>query len=398
MSTIVVVPERNEGKRPLLVIEESLKSGHVDEVLVVDGWSTDNTATILNERIPVLEERHGKRLGLTHSELRGAGKGAAMITGIKRALERGHANIVFLDADIRSVTSKWCDYLVEGMETYQVDMTRGYFDRSPFDAQITRHITRPLISMFFPEGREINQPLGGELCMSADLARSYLENPIAPPSTWGIDTHFTINALMGGYRIAELYLTQKTHNKKDMDELRAMFLECFDEAAKQIQFHGRDQAIPKPGESMVIVAPRSASSIERVGEDVRTQIYLDLDEQIKSFQRSIGSLKKVRSQLRDLGISAESKALLLDLLGAGGDFREISARLGPREWNRTLAELVRGYIAREFGARFHDLLFVIWELRALSFSLHEAGDFESAEAATSKQAHLAFQFGQGRQV
>ena len=31
-------------------------------------------------------------------------------------------------------------------------MTRGYFDRSPFDAQITRHVTRPLINLLFPEG------------------------------------------------------------------------------------------------------------------------------------------------------------------------------------------------------------------------------------------------------
>lgn len=398
MSNILVIPERNEGQAPLHVVEQSLTAARVDEILIVDGWSTDDTWSTLEAHIPALEERYGKPIDLIRADLRGAGKGAAMVSGIKQSLARGHERILFLDADITSVTSEWCDHLVEGMDAHDVDMTRGYFDRSPYDAQITRHVTRPLISMFFPEGRSINQPLGGELCMSADLARSYLENPIAPPSTWGIDTHFTISALMAGYRIAELYLTQKTHNKKDMDQLRGMFLECFDEAAKQIHFHGRDRAIPAPSEPLVVVAPRSASSIQRVGEDVRTQVYLDLDEQIESFQGSIGRLKEMRSQLGDLGYSAESKNLLLDLLGAGSDFREMSAKLGPKDWIPILAQLVRGYIARGFSASYHDLLFVIWELRSLSFSLHEARDFETAESATSEQAALAFQFGQRMQA
>ncbi|NIV37723.1 MAG: glycosyltransferase, partial [Anaerolineae bacterium] len=53
------------------------------------------------------------------------GKGGAMVTGIKRALADGHDRIIFLDADITSMTSKWCDVLVEGIDHYGVAMTRG---------------------------------------------------------------------------------------------------------------------------------------------------------------------------------------------------------------------------------------------------------------------------------
>ncbi len=394
MSNVLIVPERNEGRRPLLVIEEGLKADSVDEVLVVDGWSTDDTVALLSEQLPGLEEKYGKRVQLIRSELRNTGKGGAMVTGIKQALADGHNRIIFLDADIISMTSKWCDVLVEGIDRYNVAMTRGYFDRSPFDAQITRHVTRPLIGLFFPEGREINQPLGGELCLTAELARYLLDCSIAPTHTWGIDTFLIINTLVGGYRVAELYLTQKTHNKKSMDELKTMFIECFDEAVKEVHFHGRDQAVPADTESLVQVLPPTATEIERVGEDVRTMVYVDLDEQIHSFFAFAKQLGNIAELMGELGISTVDAELLLELFNAGVDFKERSKKLDIEAWVRILDSLARGYIARRFSGYYRDLLFAIWKLRTLTFCLNEARSFEEAEENTRKQAAYAFQYGQ----
>ncbi|MGD2177984.1 MAG: glycosyltransferase, partial [Anaerolineae bacterium] len=351
-----------------------------------------------------LEESTGKPVRLIRSELRNTGKGGAMVTGIERALADGHDRILFLDADITSMTSAWCDVLIDGIESYHVSMTRGYFDRSPFDAQITRHITRPLIGLFFPEGREINQPLGGELCMTAELAQHLLSCGIAPPHTWGIDTFFIINTLTSGHRVAELYLTQKTHNKKSMDELKTMFVECFDEAVKQVHFHGRDQAVPADLESLVRVLPPAATDVERVGEDVRTLVYVDLDEQIDSFFRFSEQLEDSARLMQELGVAAADVKLLSELFSADSDpltrdstgFREGSKRLDAEAWVRILDSLARGYIARRFSGRYHDLLFALWKLRTLTFCLNEASDFEEAEANTQRQAAYAFQYGQGR--
>ncbi len=402
MSNVLIVPEKNEGRRPLLVIEEGLKAATVDEVLVVDGWSTDDTVALLSGRLPGLEEKYGKRIKLIRSDLRNTGKGGAMVTGLKQALADGHDRIIFLDADITSMTSKWCNVLVEGIDKYGVAMTRGYFDRSPFDAQITRHVTRPLISRFFPEGREINQPLGGELCLTAELARYLLDCGIAPTHTWGIDTFLIINTLVGGNRVAELYLTQKTHNKKSMDELKTMFIECFDEAVKQVHFHGRDQAVPSDTKSLVRVLPPTATEIERVGEDVRTLVYVDLDEQIGSFFAFVEQLGDTAGLMSELGLSVEDATLLQDLLAAKVDastglstsFKERGAELGLKEWIHILDSLARGYIAQRFSSRYHDLLFAIWKLRTLTFCLNEARSFEEAEGNTRKQAAYAFQCSQ----
>ncbi|HIH97149.1 MAG TPA: glycosyltransferase [Thermoplasmata archaeon] len=394
-SNVLIVPERNEGQRPLLVIEEGLKSASVDEVLVVDGWSTDDTVTLLSKQLPILEEKYHKRVKLIYSELRNTGKGGAMVTGIKRALADSHKRIIFLDADITSITSKWCDVLIEGIDKYNVAMTRGYFDRSPFDAQITRHVTRPLINLFFPEGRKINQPLGGELCLTAELAHNLLNCGIAPPHTWGIDTFLVINTLVGGYHLAELYLTQKTHKKKSMDKLRGMFIECFDEVVKQVHIHGRDRVVPINKKSLVRVLPPRATEIERVGDDVRAQIYVDLDEQIASFFAFVGQLRDTTKLMSELSLLVEDTELLLELFSPSADFKERSKKLNIEAWVRILDSLVRSYIAQRFNDRYHNLLFAIWNLRTLSFCLNEAQSFDEAERNTKKQALYAFQYAQG---
>jgi glycosyltransferase involved in cell wall biosynthesis len=394
MSNVLIVPEKNEGLSPLKVVEEGLKSESIDEVYVIDGWSTDNTTTLLKNRLPRLAKKYDKKVELYHSKLRNTGKGAAMVTGMEIALNKGHSNILFMDADIISITSRWLDLLVEGMRKYNADMTRGYFDRSPFDAQITRHVTVPSINMFFPEGRGINQPLGGELCMKSSFVQYLLDYHIAPPSTWGIDTFITITALVEGFKIVELYLSQKLHKGKTLGELEDMFLECFDEIAKLIHFHRRDKNIPRSPKPQVMAIPKSESNIERVGEDVRSLTYMDLDFEIKSLLRSIRDRKMNFKLLSELGVAKEDYTLISKLSHSPTDFRTKSVSLGAEKWVQLLNTLLRGYVNQQFSNRYRDLLFIVWRLRALSFCLNEATSFEKAEENTRIQAKYAFEFGQ----
>jgi len=148
MTNVLIVPERNERLKPLNVVERGLKSKNIDEVYIVDGWSTDGTVPLLKRQVLKLQKKYKKKVKIFYSELRNTGKGGAMITAMKRALKDNHSKILFLDADITSSTPEWCDALVEGIDKNNVDMCRGYFDRAPHNAQITRHITTPLIISF----------------------------------------------------------------------------------------------------------------------------------------------------------------------------------------------------------------------------------------------------------
>jgi len=62
MSNVLIVPERNEKLKPLNVVERGLKSKSVDEVYIVDGWSTDGTVPLLKRQIPKLQKKYKKKM------------------------------------------------------------------------------------------------------------------------------------------------------------------------------------------------------------------------------------------------------------------------------------------------------------------------------------------------
>ncbi len=401
MSNVLIVPEKNEKLSPLHIIDVGFASGRIDEAYIVDGWSTDNTWTLLESEIPNYEKKYNKKIKLFGSVLRNTGKGGAMYTGIRKALKDGHSLITFIDADITSITTKWFDILVDSIKKDGFGMTRGYYDRAPFDAQITRHITRPMIAMYFPEGKDVNQPLGGELCMTSEVANHLLTCCTAPPHSWGIDTFMTINTFMGGNKIGEYYLTQKTHGKKSVAELKDMLLDCFDEAAKQVYYHKRQVSIPKFTKSLVKVMPKAETHVERVGEDVRTQKYVNVDFEVESFISSIERiLPKVRTDgdgiKKFLKLDFDDEFLLMDLLSirSVNEFKEKSHLLDKEVWVRTLDTLTRNYIAEEFPSSLRELAFTLWQLRSLSFIINEAKTFDDAEANTAEEAKVAFEYAQ----
>jgi hypothetical protein len=393
MSSVLIIPEQNEGRHPLYVAEQGLQSGRVKAVFIVDGWSTDGTFAALQEDLPQLQKRYPEaQIEVMRSELRETGKGGAMVTGMKYALTNGFRNVVFLDGDITSVTPRWITFLLENMERHRASMARGYFDRSTLDAQITRHITRPLMAIYFPEGRQIQQPLGGELVLTAELASHLLrEAPTAPPHHWGIDTFLTVNTVAGGFSVVEVYLTQKVHKKKSLTELRSMLIECFDEMCKEIAFHGRYGAVPDPKVNLVVVTPKE-NSIERVGGDVRSLQYADLEEQRERFFTFVRGIRQPKTRLRELGLDREERDLVLSLFDRRR-FNEESSTLNGELWVSLIDRLARGYIERGFSPIYHDVIFACWTLRALSFAHHEAETFEAGEEATERQAEVAFQYG-----
>jgi len=88
MKTVVVIPAFNEGSRIKHVLLKSSK--YVDNVVVVDDGSTDNTFEVssgIAENIITL--RHKINLG----------KGAAMKTGCEVAIKIGADIIILMDAD-----------------------------------------------------------------------------------------------------------------------------------------------------------------------------------------------------------------------------------------------------------------------------------------------------------
>lgn len=113
----LIIPAYNEADRIGDVIEPAI--GYFSEIIVIDDGSTDGTHKIASDyEVTVLR----------HSENRG--KGEAMQSGYEKAKALGSTALLFLDADLRGLTTAHIDSLVRPVLDEAVPMTIGILDRT----------------------------------------------------------------------------------------------------------------------------------------------------------------------------------------------------------------------------------------------------------------------------
>ena len=92
MKLFVVIPIYNEESRVEKIIKEVLKLSNNGIILIDDG-SSDNSWTILKNNF-----KSNKRVCLLRHKIN-LGKGAAMRTGVDKALSLGADSVIFIDSD-----------------------------------------------------------------------------------------------------------------------------------------------------------------------------------------------------------------------------------------------------------------------------------------------------------
>jgi glycosyltransferase involved in cell wall biosynthesis len=200
---VVIFPSKNEQdtiEHSILTAKQSAYKP--SNIIVIDSQSTDNTVELAKKTGAVVIQQPKQIF---------PGKGVAMKTGIREGIDRSADVIVFLDADIKNLTSAWIDKLVSGLLEYNYDMTRGFYLRHAQDAAVTKLIARPMLHVFFPELSHFEQPLSGEVCARKDVWQRLIDKDDSSPDGWGIDIWFLIEAVMLGYNIKEVFLGSKEH-------------------------------------------------------------------------------------------------------------------------------------------------------------------------------------------
>ncbi len=201
---IVVFPAKNEAKTIAKCIEVAIQSKYQPEILVIDGYSTDNTKEEAKSvGAIVIEQREGIY----------PAKGLAIKDGISEAIKRKADIIVFLDADIVNLTPEWVDLLAEPVIERACDMSRGYYRRAEYDGAVTKLVAKPLAGVFFPEIAHFNQPLSGEICATSELFQTVIADQDCPDG-WGIDIWLLIETAMKDFKIKEVYLGTKVHTSR----------------------------------------------------------------------------------------------------------------------------------------------------------------------------------------
>jgi glycosyltransferase involved in cell wall biosynthesis len=187
MRASVIFPARNEAGTIVKSVRAAHEAELVDEVIVADCHSTDNTAQLASNA--------GARVVGLPKDVR-IGKGAAMRCGLKAAT---NDIIVFFDADILNIEPGMIQKLAEPIAQGEVDFVKGIFNRK--GGRVTNLVAKPLLRMFFPEVSNFSQPLGGEIAGK----REFFEQ-LEFEEGWGVDVGILLDAIKLNVRIKEVHI------------------------------------------------------------------------------------------------------------------------------------------------------------------------------------------------
>ncbi|MBW2652602.1 MAG: glycosyltransferase [Deltaproteobacteria bacterium] len=143
------------------------------------------------------------------------GKGNNFKNLFEAAAELRAQAIVVVDADLKSITPEWIQYLGEPLFA-DMHYVAPIYVRHKYDGSITNHIAYPLLRTLF--GLRVRQPIGGDFGFSGRLARAYLSEKLWNDSiaNFGIDIWMTTVAIAHRFKICQAFLgSPKSHRTKD---------------------------------------------------------------------------------------------------------------------------------------------------------------------------------------
>jgi glucosyl-3-phosphoglycerate synthase len=222
------LPTLNEEKtiaKEIIIMKSELMTRHplVDELIVIDSGSTDNTVKIAesfgadvytaNDILPHLDQYRGKGENLWK---------ALYIT-------KGDI-IVYIDADIKNIHHRFAYGLIGPLLLNDhIKYAKAFYDR-PISigknkirptggGRVTELVIRPLFSLFFPELTQIIQPLSGEYAGFREIFEK-----IPFPIGYGVETSMILDIYdqWGLDVMAQVDLDRRIHRNQDTKALGRM--------------------------------------------------------------------------------------------------------------------------------------------------------------------------------
>jgi hypothetical protein len=226
----VVLPSLNEEKTIGNVIHTALevkKVGLIDEVILVDSLSSDNTVAIARSYgIPVF----------IHPEVRPdlgsfRGKGEAMF---KSAFVDDSDILAWVDTDIESITPRFFYGLLGPILTDpSIRFAKGYFARPVRveasgvelgGGRVTELLARPWINAFAPRLSGYIQPLAGIVAIYRDALMK-----MKIPTNYGVEMAMLLQVVRseGLWSTCQVNLGDVIHKSKDVNSLSEMAFQIF---------------------------------------------------------------------------------------------------------------------------------------------------------------------------
>ena len=196
----VIVPAYNEEESVAQVINVIKELEYINNVIVVNDGSTDNTEKLATEAgAEVINHKINK------------GKGAAIKTGVKAS----DADILaFIDSDIKNLTSYKVDAFIKPILEGNAEITKTKFSRE--SGRVTELTAKPLLKFFFPD-IHYEQPLSGQFAAKRSILKK-----IDFEDDYGVDVGIVLDANVRGIKILEVDIGEIKHDMSPLSDLHEM--------------------------------------------------------------------------------------------------------------------------------------------------------------------------------
>ncbi len=239
LTTSVVVPARNEGPRVGAVVtalHEAMRvvpgtgTALIDELVVVDGASTDDTAAAAR--------RAGARVVAQDADA--PGKGAALQLGV--ASTSGDL-VAFVDADVIDPDARLAvGTLAALLLDDTLRLVKSAAQRSwqggagPGGGRVTELTVRPLLALLWPGLAHVAQPLAGEYAADRRLLES-----LPFERGYGVEVGLLLDTARtyGAAAIGQVDLGVRGHEHQPLDALGMMAAELVLVIADRLAVEGR---------------------------------------------------------------------------------------------------------------------------------------------------------------
>lgn len=216
----VCIPARNEAATiaPILLrIKRELMDAQplVDELIVMDHYSTDQTAEVALECGAAVIE--------ADSVLPEFGSALGKGDVLWRSVDASTGDfIVWLDADLGSFTPNYVSGLLEPLllddrlALVRSSYRRTFHGEGDEGGRVTELTARPVLKLLYPELAHIRQPLGGEYAIRREVALSTRFEV-----DYGVEMGLLIDIsrAYGVESIAQVELGARTHRNRPLSEL-----------------------------------------------------------------------------------------------------------------------------------------------------------------------------------
>lgn len=198
----IIMPAYNEASKIKNTLENIYSIEEIDEIIVVDDGSSDNTSEIVS----TIESKKIKLFKLEQNK----GKGYALNYGLNIAME--NADIIgFLDADLGS-SSKEVKKLIDSILNNEADVIIAKFPPAKKKGGLGFVKGLAKKSVLEMTGKELDATLSGQRLFKKEVLNKFDKIPFG----YGVEVGMTIDILKYGYTIKEV-LVNMTHSETGRD-------------------------------------------------------------------------------------------------------------------------------------------------------------------------------------